>query len=148
MKLEDKINDSIKESMLKQENEKLEALRAIKTNILNEKAKDGRTELSDEEILKLIQRMVNQCKESIRQYSEGNRFDLAEHEQFLIDIYQAYLPEQLSTEEITEKVKEIISIVGASSIRDMGKVMSEATKFFAGKADNKTVGLIVKNILS
>ena len=148
MNLEEQINESIKESILKQENNKLEALRSIKTNILNEKAKDGKTELSDEEILKLIQKMVNQCTESIRQYEEGNRPDLSEHEKILITVYKTYLPEQLSIEDITTKVKEIITEVGATSIRDMGKVMSESTKFFAGRADNKTVGSIVKSILS
>ena len=92
--------------------------------------------------------MVSQGTESAAQYAEGGRVDLVEHELLLITVYKTYLPEQLSQEEITNKVKEIISETGATSVRDMGKVMGAATKFFAGRADNKTVGSIVKTLLS
>ena len=145
--LEEKINSDIKESILKQETEKLEALRLIKSTIQVEKAKDGKN-LTDEQVLKLIQKMVSQSKESASQYAEGGRVDLVDHELLLITIYMTYLPDQLSDEEITEKVKEIILETGATSVRDMGKVMGAATKFFAGRADNKTIGQIVKTLLS
>jgi len=148
MNLEEKINLDIKESILRQENEKLEALRLIKSTIQVEKAKDGKHNLTDQEVIKVIQKMVSQSTESARQYAEGNRVDLVDHELLLITVYKTYLPEQMSEEEITEKIKEIITETGATSIRDMGKVMSSATKFFLGRADNKTIGSIVKTMLS
>jgi hypothetical protein len=148
MNLEEKINSDIKESILRQENEKLEALRLIKSTIQVEKAKDGKELLTDEQVMKVIQKMVSQSTESATQYAQGGRVDLVDHEMLLITVYKTYLPEQLSVEEITEKVKEIITETGATSIRDMGKVMGVATKFFSGRADNKTIGSIVKTILS
>ena len=148
MNLEEKINVDIKESILRQENEKLEALRLIKSTIQVEKAKDGKHNLTDEEVIRVIQKMVSQSTESARQYAEGGRVDLVDHELLLITVYKTYLPEQMSEEEITEKVKEIITETGATSIRDMGKVMGIATKFFLGRADNKKIGSIVKTMLS
>lgn len=148
MTLEEKINVDIKESLLKQETERLEALRQIKSTIQVEKAKDGKGSLTDEQVTKVLQKMVSQGTESAAQYSTGGRTDLVEHELLLITVYKTYLPEQLSQEEITNKVKEIISETGSTSVRDMGKVMGLATKFFAGRADNKTVGSIVKTLLS
>ena len=148
MNLEEQINFDIKESILKQETDRLKALRSIKSTIQVEKAKDGSEQLTDEQTTKVIQKLVSQSNESILQYTQGKRMDLVEHELLMISMYQVYLPVQLSTEEITEKVKEIITKLGATQIRDMGKVMAECTKFFAGSADNKTIGLIVKTQLS
>jgi uncharacterized protein YqeY len=146
--MEEKINLDIKDCILKQQSERLEALRLIKSVIQVEKAKDGKEHLSDEQILKLIQKLVSQSNESASQYSLGGRKDLVDHEMSLISIYKTYLPEQLTIEQITDKVKQLIYETGATTIRDMGKVMALATKEFSGRADNKTIGSIVKSILS
>ena len=92
--------------------------------------------------------MISQSNESALQYNDGNRSDLAKHEMLMISLYQVYLPEQLSVEQITEKIIDIISELGATTIRDMGKVMAKCTQVFAGSADNKTIGSIVKSKLS
>ncbi len=148
MELEEKINSDIKESLLKHDTEKLEALRLIKSAVQVEKSKDGKHFLTDEEMMKIIQKLVSQSTDSAQQYTLGNRPDLAEHETSLIKFYRLYLPEQLSEMEITVIIKEIVKRMGATSIRDMGKVMAESVKMFAGRADNKIVGSIVKTILS
>lgn len=147
MNLELQINNDITQSMISHQNEKLGALRLIKSAIQVEKAKDGK-DLNDEQVTKIIQKMVSQSTESALQYKDGGREDLVDNELFLITVYKTYLPEQLSIEEITEKVKEIITELGATSVRDMGKVMASANKLFVGRADSKTVGGIVKTLLS
>jgi hypothetical protein len=146
--LEEQINLDIKESILRKENQRLEALRAIKTSIQVEKAKDGSEFLTDEQVIKIVQKLIAQSTESASMYKQGNRFDLVDHEMLMINQYEVYLPAQLPIEQITEKIKEIINYVGATTIRDMGKVMAECTKVFAGSADNKTIGQIVKTQLS
>jgi len=146
--LEKQINQDIKESILRHQSEKLEALRFIKTAIQVEKAKNGLELLTDEQVIKVVQKLVSQSNESALQYENGNRSDLAEHEKVMIDMYNTYLPEQLSIDQITEKITEIITELGAITIRDMGKVMKKCTEVFAGTADNKTIGSIVKTKLS
>lgn len=145
--LEQTIDIDIRRAMIGKFETRLEALRTIKTSIQTEKAKEG-TELSDEQVIKLIQKLVSQRTESSLQYIEGNRVDLANHEKLLIDIFKTYLPEQLSEEEITLRVKEFIVEIGATSVKDMGKVMAKANQTFSGKADNKLVGNIVKKLLT
>jgi uncharacterized protein YqeY len=147
MKLELQIDSDIKKSMLEKSELKLQALRQIKSSIQVEKAKDGK-ELSDEQVIKIIQKLVSQGTESARQYEEGGRMDLVNQELSLIVVYKTFLPEQMSEEEITEKVKQIITETGSTTVRDMGKVMTSATKVFAGRADNKLIGSIVKKLLS
>jgi len=147
MKMEENINIDIKNAMIEKNEVKLEALRTIKTSIQTEKAKEG-TELSDEQVIKLIQTLVSKRTESVTQYTQGGRPDLADHENDLIAIFKLYLPEQLSESEIESKVKEIIATLGATSIKDMGKVMTAANAEFTGKANPKSVGMIVKNLLS
>jgi len=147
MKLELQIDSDIKKSMLEKSEIKLQALRQIKSSIQVEKAKDGK-ELSDEQVIKIIQKLVSQGTESARQYEEGGRMDLVNQELSLIVVYKTFLPEQMSEEEITEKVKQIITETGSTTVRDMGKVMTSATKVFAGRADNKLIGSIVKKLLS
>lgn len=147
MNLEEKINLDIKNSILKQDNNELVGLRLIKSAIQLEKAKNGQ-DLSDEQVIKIIQKMVSQSNESALQYKQANRNDLVIYENLLIEIYKKYLPTQLSDDVITEKIKEIITNLNASNIRDMGKVMAECNKYFAGRADNKLVGSLVKNLLS
>jgi uncharacterized protein YqeY len=146
MNLEEKINLDIKNSILKQDNNELVGLRLIKSAIQVEKAKDGK-DLVDEQVIKIIQKMISQSADSVLQYEKANRNDLVVYEKLLIDIYKRYLPAQLSVDVISEKIKEIIKDLNATTIRDMGKVMAECTKCFAGQADNKLVGSLVKTML-
>lgn len=150
MSLEIIINDDIKQAMLARDKRKLNALRAIKAALLLEKTG---TDVSGSEVpenieLKLLQKLVKQRKESAILYKEQNRADLADEEEFQASIIENYLPEQISEKEILELVKNIISETGASSMKDMGRVMGMAAKQLAGQADNKTVSGIVKELLS
>ena len=147
MTLEQQIDYDIKRSMLDKAELRLEALRQIKTSISVEKAKDGK-DLTTEQTIKIVQKLVSQSTESATQYAHGGRIDLVDHEMALITIFKLYLPEQMNEIEITERAKQIISEVGATSIKDMGKVMGVATKEFLGKADSKMVGSIIKKLLS
>lgn len=148
MELEKLINDDIKKTMLARDAEKLEALRAIKAALLVEKTKEGTTgEIPETVELKLLQKLVKQRKESAELYKAGGRADLAEKELFEAAIIEKYLPQQMSEEELTAIIREIIAKTGASSIKDMGKVMGLTSKEVAGKADNKMVSVIVKKLL-
>jgi uncharacterized protein YqeY len=149
MSLAEKINDDIKKTMLARDSRKLEALRAIKAALLIAKTgKDASSgEIPEDVELQLLQRLVKQRKESAEIYKSQNRPDLAEDEQFQSSIIEAYLPEQISPDELREIVKTIIGQVGATSIKDMGKVMGLASKQLAGKADNKTISLVIKDLL-
>ena len=147
MTLEQQIDYDIKRSMLDKAELRLEALRQIKTSISVEKAKDGK-DLTTEQTIKIIQKLASQSTESATQYAQGGRIDLVDHEMALITIFKLYLPEQMNEVEVTERAKQIISEVGATSIKDMGKVMGIANKEFVGKADSKMVGSIIKKLLS
>lgn len=149
MSLEIKINNDIKAAMLARESNKLEALRAVKAAILLEKTKEGASgELEEKDELKLLQKLVKQRRESAEIYSGANRKDLADKDLFEASVIETYLPAQLSETEITGIIRKIIADCGATSIRDMGKVMGAATAELSGKADNKLVSAIVKNLLS
>jgi uncharacterized protein YqeY len=145
--IENTINTDIKSAMMEKNATRLEALRTIKTSIQVEKAKEGK-ELTDDQVIKIVQKLVNQRTESATQYAIANRSDLVDHELELVKIFKLYLPEQMSEIEISSKVKEIIANVGASSIKDMGKVMSVASKEFSGKIDPKILGQLVKQLLT
>ena len=149
MSLAEIINDDIKKTMLARDSRKLEALRAIKAALLIAKTgKDaGSGEIPEDIELQLLQRLVKQRKESAEIYISQNRPDLAEDEQFQSSIIEAYLPEQMSPDELRNIIKTIIGQVGASSIKDMGKVMGLASKQLAGKADNKAISLVIKDLL-
>jgi len=148
MPLEQRINEDIKAAMLAKEPQKLEALRAIKAAILLEKTKEGGTgEIPVDTELKLLQKLVKQRRESAEIYGNANRADLAEKELFEASIIEKYLPHQLPVEEVREKIKKIIAESGASSIKEMGKVMGLAGKELSGKADNKLIAAIVKELL-
>ncbi|MDD4604530.1 MAG: GatB/YqeY domain-containing protein [Bacteroidales bacterium] len=149
MKLEQKINDDIKATMLARNAEKLEALRAVKAALLLEKTKEGGTGDMDESTeLKILQKLVKQRRESADIYKNANRPDLASKELFEATIIESYLPHQLSQEEVIAIVKKVIAQTGAASIKDMGKVMGMTSKELAGKADNKMISEIVKSLLS
>jgi len=150
MSLEIIINDDIKQAMFARDKRKLNALRAIKAALLLEKTGSGvgSVEVPESIELKLLQKLVKQRKESATLYKEQNREDLAEEEIYQAAIIEKYLPEQISEEEITEIIKKIVADTGASTMKDMGRVMGMASKQLAGKADNKTVSTIVKQLLS
>lgn len=148
MSLEEKINADIKSAMLAKEKEKLEALRAVKSAVLLAKTEKAGSELSAEAELKLLQKLVKQRKESAEIYIGQKRQDLADAELFQAGVIEQYLPAQLSEEEIKEQVRAIISETGATSAKDMGRVMGMATQRFAGRADGKVISQIVKELLS
>lgn len=148
MSLEERINGDIKAAMLAKERDKLDALRAIKSAILLLKTEKGAGEITEELEIKTLQKLAKQRKESAETYRAQNRIDLATEEEAQLTIITQYLPQQLSAEEITEVLKQLIAENGISSIRDMGKLMGLATQKFAGQADNKMVSEIVKSLLS
>ncbi len=148
MSLEQLINEDIKSAMLARDHDKLEALRAIKAALLLEKTKEGGTgEIPETVELRLLQKLVKQRKESAEIYISQNRKDLADAELFQAGIIEKYLPKGLSPEELESRVKEIISRAGATTIKDMGRVMGLAAKELAGIADNKAVSEVVKRLL-
>ncbi|MCB2221863.1 MAG: GatB/YqeY domain-containing protein [Bacteroidetes bacterium] len=149
MSLEQKINDDIKAAMLAKDKRKLEALRAVKSAILLAKTDKGSTgDIAEDAEMKILQKLVKQRRDSAQLYSEQGRTDLAEEENFQLDTIEAYLPEQMSEAEVEKTVRAIIDQVGATSIKEMGKVMGMASKTLAGKADNKMIAEIVKKLLN
>lgn len=148
MRLEEKIQQDIKAAMLAKEREKLESLRAIKAAILLAKTADGSESVADDALVKIIQKLVKQRKETAVIYKEQNRPELAEKELMEASYMEVYLPKQLSEEELTAEIKKIIAEVGATSAKEMGKVMGFASKALAGKADGRAISTIVKSLLS
>lgn len=149
MNLFDKVSGDIKTAMLARDKVRLEALRGIKKEFLEAKtAKGGDGELSDDAALKILAKMVKQRKESASIYTEQNREDLAGEELAQAAIIEEYLPKQLSEEELTAALKEIIARVGATSANEMGKVMGTATKELAGKAEGKAISAKVRELLA
>lgn len=149
MALFDQINNDIKEAMKAREKEKLEALRGIKKVMLEAKTAQGAgAELGDDEALKIISKLAKQGSDAAAIYKEQGREDLYEQEMVQVKIYEAYLPEKMSDEALTEAVKAIIAETGASSMKDMGKVMGIASKKLAGQADGKDISAKVKSLLA
>lgn len=149
MNLEQKIMSELKTAMLAKDEAALRSLRAVKAAILLAKTAEGAgTGLREEDEVKLLQKLVKQRKDSLEIFKQQNRNDLARKEEEEINVIEKFLPQQLSEAEIRALLAEIISKVGASSPADMGKVMGEATKKMAGKADGKTISAIVKQLLS
>ena len=149
MSLELKINDDIKAAMLARDAMKLEALRAVKAALLLEKTKEGFTgEVTEETELKILQKLVKQRRESADIYLGARREDLAEKELYDVSIIETYLPKQLSEAEVTEMIRKIVVDAGATSIKDMGKVMAALKERFAGKMDFSKASAAVKELLS
>ncbi|MDO9185626.1 MAG: GatB/YqeY domain-containing protein [Bacteroidia bacterium] len=146
MALEEKINSDIKTAMLAKDAARLEALRAVKSAILL--LKTSPEGYNDDTEVKALQKMVKQRKETAEIYVTQSRKDLADVELFQAGVIEAYLPKQMSEEEIKSEIAKIISSVGASSPADMGKVMGVASKQLAGKADGKIISIVVKELLS
>lgn len=147
MSLKEKLNEDLKQAMRDKEVVKRDSIRAINTMIKQIEV-DERRVLDDAEVIKLIQRGIKQREEAISQYSAASRDDLVQKEQEQVDVFMLYLPKQLSDEELENGMKEIISEVGATSLKDMGKVMGAASKKFAGVADGKRINEMVKKLLS
>ena len=149
MNLFDKVSGDIKAAMLARDKVRLEALRGIKKEFLEAKtAKGGDGELADEVATKILAKMVKQRKESAAIYNEQNRPELAAEEMAQANVIEEYLPKALSEEELTVVLKEIIARVGASSPKEMGKVMGVASKELAGKADGKVISAKVRELLA
>ena len=148
MSLVDQINSDIKEAMKARQQDRLAALRDIKSKLMLEMTKDGSSEVDEGAAMKILNKLYKQRTETATLYKEQNRPDLAEEEEQQAAIIKAYLPEQLGEEEITSIVKEIVAQTGASSMQVMGKVMGLATQKMAGKADGKLISTIVRGLLS
>jgi uncharacterized protein YqeY len=149
MGLEQKVMAELKTAMLAKDEAGLRSLRAIKAAILLVKTSEGGSgELKEEDETKLLQKLVKQRKDSLEIFQQQNRADLAQKEEEEIAVIEKFLPKQLSAEELKEALAKIIADVGATSPADLGKVMGVATKQFAGKADGKTVSLLVKELLA
>jgi uncharacterized protein len=146
MNLEEKINTDLKTAMLAKEEAKVRSLRAIKQAILIAKT-SGNGNVSAEEEVKMLQKLVKQRKESLEIYKQQNRNDLAKTEEEEIAVIEKYLPSQMGEDQIRTELQKIIANVGAKAPSDMGKVMGVASKQFAGKADNKIVSQLVKQLL-
>ncbi len=148
MSLKQQIDNDIKKAMLAKNKEELEALRSIKSLILLAETDKGVTgEISSEAENKLLQKAVKQRKESADIFQQGGRQELADKENFQLEVISRYLPKQLSEEEIVNALKNIISQVEAKGPQDMGKVMGSATKTLSGKADGKVIAELVKKLL-
>lgn len=148
MALEQQIQKDIMEAMKAHNTVRTNAVRAIKSEILLAKTSGAGAEITDGDVIKLIQKLIKQRKESAAMYAQGGRQDLADNELAEAAEMEGYLPKQLSGAEVEEIVKGIIAETGASSMADMGKVMGLATKKLAGQADGRTVSTIVKKLLA
>ncbi|MBR2638557.1 MAG: GatB/YqeY domain-containing protein [Bacteroidaceae bacterium] len=149
MELYNTISNDIKEAMKAQDKVALATLRNIKKVLLEAKTAPGANDtVSDEDAIKIIQKLVKQGRESAQLYESQNRNDLAQEELAQVSVMEKYLPKPLSDEEINQAVKEIIAELGVTSMQEMGKVMGVASKRLAGKADGRTISTIVKSLLS
>ncbi|HDQ16054.1 MAG TPA: GatB/YqeY domain-containing protein [Bacteroidetes bacterium] len=149
MNLMEQIGEDIKNAMKAKETEKLTSLRAIKAELLLLKTSgSGTNEISEEAAIKLLQKMVKQRKGAAEIYKQQGREDLYEIEMKEVSFIQPYLPEQLSDEQLSEELKKIIQETGATSIKDMGKIMGIASAKFQGKAESKKIAEIIKLLLN
>ena len=149
MILFDQISEDIKAAMKARDKVRLETLRNIKKVFLETKTAPGANDtLADADALKIIAKLAKQGKETAKTYSDAGRQDLADAELAQVEVLESYLPKQLSQEEIEAEVKRIIAEVGATSMKEMGKVMGSASKQLAGKADGRVISEIVKKLLA
>ena len=148
MSLEIIISDAIKDAMRAKDKVALDALRAVKSQILLLKTEAKGAEVSAEQEIAILQRMIKQRKDSYDQFTAQNRSDLAEVEEAQSKVIEKYLPQQMTTEELEEAMKNIIAETGATSAKDLGKVMGMAGKALAGKSDGKSISEMAKKLLS
>ena len=147
MTLRETINLDVKNAMKAKETKKRDALRLL-TSAFKQIEVDERKELTDEDVIKIITSQVKRRNDSASQYKEAGRDDLMQIELDEIAFYEVYLPAQMSDDELSTALKSIIEKVGATSMKDMGKVMGMASKELAGKADGKRINECVKSLLS
>lgn len=148
MSLENTINDAIKTAMKEKDKVALDSLRAVKSQILLLKTEAKGAEVSAEQEIAILQRMIKQRKDSFEQFVAQRRKDLAEVEEAQMKVIEKYLPAQLSLEELEAEMKKIIAEAGAETMKDLGKVMGIASKAFAGKSDGKSISEMAKKLLS
>jgi|SRR5690606_27302477 len=148
MSLEINIMNQMKEAMKSKNQIALEALRAMKSEILLLKTSGGDGNVSDAQEIALLQKLIKQRKEAAEQFTANGRNELAEKELAQAEVIQGFLPQQLSAEELEAKIKEIIAETGATSGKDMGKVMGAASAQLAGKAEGKLIADTVKRLLN
>ncbi|MEO8383807.1 MAG: GatB/YqeY domain-containing protein [Betaproteobacteria bacterium] len=147
MTLREKISEDMKTAMKARDTEKLGAIRLLQA-ALKQKEVDERIVLSDDTVLAIIEKMLKQRKDSIEQFTAGNRLDLVAKEQFEVEVLSAYMPAQLTEEEITQILNGVIAETGATSAKDMGKVMNALRPKVAGRADMGKLSAIIKSKLS
>ncbi len=149
MALLEKIEGDLKQAMKNKEKERMEALRSIKTALITARSEKGANQqISEENEIKILQKLLKQRKESAEVYDKQGRTDLAEQERKEASYIQEYLPEPISDEELTNVIQGIIEEVGAKTMKDMGQVMGIATRQLAGKAEGKAISDKVKSLLS
>lgn len=144
--LKEQLQADVKEAMKNKEAFKRDTLRLI-MSMLKQIEVDERKELSDEDIIKIMQKAVKQRQDAIQQYKAGHRDDLAEKEQQEIDIIESYLPAQMDDDALDAALKTVIAEVGAESMKDIGKVMGSASKKLSGQADGKRINEMAKKLL-
>lgn len=148
MSLETTISEAIKTAMKEKDRVALDSLRAVKSQILLLKTEAKGAEVSAEQEIAILQRMIKQRKDSLEQFAAQGRKDLAEVEEAQMKVIEKFLPQQLSAEELEAEVKKIITQTGAQTMKDLGKVMGTASKLLAGKSDGKSISEMVKKLLS
>ena len=148
MSLEIIISDAIKDAMRAKDKVALDALRAVKSQILLLKTEARGAEVSAEQEIAILQRMIKQRKDSYDQFTAQNRSDLAEVEEAQSKVIEKFLPQQMSSDELEAAMKNIIAETGATSAKDLGKVMGMASKQLAGKSDGKRISDMAKKLLS
>ncbi|MBA5247172.1 GatB/YqeY domain-containing protein [Marnyiella aurantia] len=148
MSLEHNITEAIKTAMREKDKVALDSLRAVKAQILLLKTEAKGAEVSEEQEIAILQRMIKQRKDSFEQFSAQGRTDLADVETAQMKVIEQFLPKQLSAEELETEIRSIIAETGAESMKDLGKVMGMASKKLAGKSDGKSISETVKKLLS
>lgn len=148
MSLENTINEAIKTAMREKDRVALDSLRAVKAQILLLKTEAKGAEVSTEQEIAILQRMIKQRKDSYEQFTAQGRNDLAEVEDAQMKVIEKFLPKQLTTEELEAEIRNIIAETGAESMKDLGKVMGNASKTLAGKSDGKSISEMAKKLLS
>ena len=148
MSLELTISEAIKNAMKDKDKVALDSLRAVKSQIMLLKTEAKGAEVSPEQEIAILQRMIKQRKDSYEQFTAQNRADLAEVEEAQMKVIERFLPKQLSAEELETEMKKIIAETGAQSAKDLGKVMGAAGKALAGKSDGKSISEMAKKLLS
>ena len=149
MALEETINNDIKAAMMAKDEARLRSVRAIKSEIIKAKTEKGANGIvSPEKEVQILQKMVKQRRDSISEFEKANRQDLIVKEQEEVAVIEKYLPAMMSEDEVREIVKQAIAATGATTQKEMGKVMGVASKQLAGKADNKLVADVVKSLLA